>query len=103
MRHGGAVGWHPERGWGRLLLDSGAVTSFSRADGFVAIDALRAGLDAGGQHKVTLIGAGVRAPDIVIMGSHCVALDIVIGRLAEQGFSARTVAVGSMGGVAAAE
>jgi putative molybdopterin biosynthesis protein len=82
---------------------SGAVTSFSRADGFVAIDALSAGLDAGGRHKVTLIGAGVRAPDIVIMGSHCVALDIVIGRLVEQGFSARTVAVGSMGGVAAAE
>ena len=36
------------------------------------------------------------------MGSHCVALDVVLGALAEQGFSARTLAVGSMGGVAAA-
>jgi putative molybdopterin biosynthesis protein len=37
------------------------------------------------------------------MGSHCVALDAVIQRVAEQGFLARTVAIGSMGGVAAAE
>jgi putative molybdopterin biosynthesis protein len=82
---------------------SGAVTSFSQADGFVAIDALSAGLDAGVTKEVTLIGGRAKAPDIVIMGSHCVALDVVIKRLAEQGFAARTVAIGSMGGVVAAE
>jgi putative molybdopterin biosynthesis protein len=82
---------------------SGAVTSFSQADGFVAIDALSGGLDSGTTQHVTLIGAAARTPDIVIMGSHCVALDIVIERLSEQGFSARSVAVGSMGGVAAIE
>jgi putative molybdopterin biosynthesis protein len=80
---------------------SGAVTSFSQADGFVTIDALSSGLDAGGQHPVTLIGSAAQTPDIVIMGSHCVALDAVIGRLAEQGLAARTVAIGSMGGAAA--
>jgi putative molybdopterin biosynthesis protein len=37
------------------------------------------------------------------MGSHCIALDAVLGALAERGFAARTIAVGSMGGVAAAE
>lgn len=82
---------------------SGAVTSFSQADGFLAIDALSAGLDAGITKEVTLISGHAKAPDIVIMGSHCVALDVVIQRLAEQGFAARTVAIGSMGGVAAAE
>jgi putative molybdopterin biosynthesis protein len=82
---------------------SGAVTSFSQADGFVAIDALSAGLDAGVTKEVTLIGGRAKAPDIVIMGSHCVALDVVLGALAEQGLSARTLAVGSMGGVAAAQ
>jgi putative molybdopterin biosynthesis protein len=35
------------------------------------------------------------------MGSHDVALDVVVGALAERGFSARTLAVGSLGGVAA--
>jgi putative molybdopterin biosynthesis protein len=36
------------------------------------------------------------------MGSHDVALDVVVGALAERGFTARTLAVGSLGGVAAA-
>ena len=84
-----------------IAKGSGAVTAFSQADGFVAIDALSAGLDAGTPRDVTLIGAGARTPDLVIMGSHCVGLDVLIGRLAEQGIAARSVAVGSMGGAAA--
>jgi putative molybdopterin biosynthesis protein len=81
---------------------SGAVTSFSQADGFIEIDALAASLDAGSVVQVTLIGSAARAPDLVIMGSHDVALDVVMGALNEHGFSARVLAVGSLGGVAAA-
>jgi putative molybdopterin biosynthesis protein len=81
---------------------SGAVTAFSQADGFLAIDALASSLDAGSEANVTLIGKSA-APDLVIMGSHCVALDAVLGRLADRGFSARSIAIGSMGGVTAAE
>ena len=82
---------------------SGAVTSFSQADGFLEIDALASGLDAGSNARVTLIGQAAEMPDLVIMGSHCVALDVVLGALAEQRIGARTLAVGSMGGVAAAQ
>lgn len=81
---------------------SGAVTSFSQADGFLEIDALASALDADSTTQVTLIGSTARAPDLVIMGSHDVALDVVVGALADRGFSARTLAVGSLGGVAAA-
>jgi putative molybdopterin biosynthesis protein len=81
---------------------SGSVTSFSQADGFVEIEALASSLDAGSHAQVTLIGSAAHAPDLVIMGSHDVALDVVVGALAERGFSARTLAVGSLGGVAAA-
>jgi putative molybdopterin biosynthesis protein len=81
---------------------SGAVTAFSQADGFLAIDALASALDAGTEAEVTLIGEEARAPDLVIMGSHDIALDIVVGVLAERGFTARTIAIGSLGGVAAA-
>jgi putative molybdopterin biosynthesis protein len=81
---------------------SGSVTSFSQADGFIEIDALAGSLDAGSEAQVTLIGSAARAPDVVIMGSHDVALDVVVGALAERGFSARVLAVGSLGGVAAA-
>jgi putative molybdopterin biosynthesis protein len=81
---------------------SGAVTAFSQSDGFLAIDALASALDANADAEVTLIGESERAPDVVIMGSHDVALDVVVGALAERGFAARTIAVGSLGGVAAA-
>jgi putative molybdopterin biosynthesis protein len=82
---------------------SGSVTSFSQADGFISIDALASALDADTETTVTLIGSAIRAPDLVIMGSHDIALDVVVGALSEEGFSARVLAVGSQGGVAAAQ
>ena len=81
---------------------SGAVTSFSQADGFIEIDALATALDSGTRTRVTLMGESARAPDLLVVGSHCIALDAVLGVLAEHGLAARTVAVGSLGGVAAA-
>jgi putative molybdopterin biosynthesis protein len=78
------------------------VTAFSQADGFFAIDALAAALDADSEVEVTLIGKSERAPDLVIMGSHDIALDVVVGALTERGLRARTIAVGSLGGVSAA-
>jgi putative molybdopterin biosynthesis protein len=80
---------------------SGAVTSFSQADGFIEIDALSAALDADSEAQVTLLDSGKQALDLVIMGSHDIALDVVVGALADRGFTARTLAVGSQGGVAA--
>jgi len=81
---------------------SGAVTAFSQADGFLSIDALASVLDADTEKDVTLIGDEAHAPDLVIMGSHDIALDVVVGALADRGFHARTIAVGSLGGVSAA-
>jgi putative molybdopterin biosynthesis protein len=82
---------------------SGAVTSFSQADGFLQIDALASALDAGTQSRVTFIGQSATMPDLVIAGSNDIALDAVVGRVAEQGMTARVIALGSLGGVAAAE
>jgi putative molybdopterin biosynthesis protein len=81
---------------------SGAVTAFSQADGFIEVDALATALDADSVARVTLIGDKAQLPDLVVMGSHCVGLDVVMGRLAEQGIKTRVIAVGSMGGVTAA-
>jgi putative molybdopterin biosynthesis protein len=81
---------------------SGAVTSFSQSDGFIEVDALTTSVEAGTPTTVTLIGQAAGVPDLVVTGSHDVALDIVLGCLAERGFSARTIAIGSLGGVAAA-
>ena len=84
-----------------LPKGSGSVTAFSQADGFFAIPAARSGLEAGEAVSVVRLGAGVRAPDLTIVGSHCIGLDRLVGLVAERGFTARTVWVGSAGGLAA--
>jgi putative molybdopterin biosynthesis protein len=81
---------------------SGAVTSFSQADGFIEVDTLAAAVEAGSEQRVILIGKGARAPDLTITGSHDLALDILISAVAEKGFTARSIAVGSQGGANAA-
>src|SRR4029079_762519 len=86
-----------------IAKGSGSVTSFSQADGVIEIDALASALDAGTRMPVTLIGDAGALPDLVVMGSNDIALDIVVGALADQGLRARVIAVGSLGGVAAAE
>jgi molybdenum cofactor synthesis domain-containing protein len=82
---------------------SGAITSFSQADGFLRIDALADQLPAGSEAKVTLFTPHVRVPDLVIVGSHCTGLDLVTAPLAHAGLTVRSIAVGSLGGLAAAK
>ncbi|KAB1081038.1 molybdopterin biosynthesis protein [Methylobacterium soli] len=84
-----------------LPKGSGSVTAFSQADGFFAVPANRAGLEAGERVALTRLGAGVKPPDLTIVGSHCLGLDRLVGRLAERGIRARTLWVGSSGGLAA--
>ncbi len=82
---------------------SGAITSFAQADGFVRIDALADQLPAGTEAEVTLFTPHVRVPDLVIIGSHCTGLDLVTAQLARAGLATRSIAVGSLGGLAAAK
>ncbi|MCP3472225.1 molybdopterin biosynthesis protein [Bradyrhizobium sp. CCGUVB1N3] len=81
---------------------SGAITSFAQADGFLRIDALADQMPAGTEAEVTLFTPHVRVPDLVIIGSHCTGLDLVTAPLAHAGLSVRSIAVGSLGGLAAA-
>src|SRR5712675_1480523 len=81
---------------------SGAITSFAQADGFLRIDALADQMPAGTQAEVTLFTPHVRVPDLVIIGSHCTGLDLVTAPMAHAGLSVRSIAVGSLGGLAAA-
>jgi molybdopterin molybdotransferase/putative molybdopterin biosynthesis protein len=81
---------------------SGAITSFAQADGFLKIDALADQMPAGTEAEVTLFTPHVRVPDLVIVGSHCTGLDLVTAPLARAGLLVRSIAVGSLGGLAAA-
>ena len=81
---------------------SGAITSFAQADGFLKIDVLADQMPAGTEAEVTLFTPHVRVPDLVIVGSHCTGLDLVTAQLAHAGLNVRSIAVGSLGGLAAA-
>jgi putative molybdopterin biosynthesis protein len=81
---------------------SGSVTTFSRADGFLVIPRQREYLESGDAVEVHLLGQGLQSADLVVIGSHCVGLDYLLGRLRERGLRTKVLAVGSTGGLAAA-
>ncbi|TIL40123.1 molybdopterin biosynthesis protein [Mesorhizobium sp.] len=81
---------------------SGAITSFAQADGFISIEALADNMPAGSEASVTLFTPHVRVPDLVVIGSNCTGLDLVVGILFRAGMTVRSIAVGSLGGLAAA-
>jgi putative molybdopterin biosynthesis protein len=80
---------------------SGSVTAFSGADGFITIDQHTEIVDAGSTVSVQLLGQKLEPADLVIIGSHCVGLDMLVGKLLRKGIRAKTMYVGSMGGLAA--
>ena len=82
---------------------SGAVTGFSLADGFFAIPAQSQMAPAGAEVSVTLIGAAAEPVDLTVIGSHCLGLDFLIGKLAREGVTAKVLTVGSTGGLVAAK
>jgi putative molybdopterin biosynthesis protein len=82
---------------------SGSVTAWSGADGFITIDQHTEIVDAGTTVSVQLLGQRLEPADLVIVGSHCVGLDLVIGKLLRNGVRAKALFVGSMGGLAAAK
>lgn len=82
---------------------SGSVTAFSRADGFVVIPRQREYVEAGSRVQVHLLSTGLVPADLVVIGSHCAGLDYLLGRLEERGYRGKFLAVGSTGGLRAAE
>ncbi len=81
---------------------SGSVTTFSRADGFTTIDRHAEIVPAGTTVSVQLLGRELQLADLVIIGSHCIGLDYLLGELQQQGIRTKFLAVGSMAGLEAA-
>ncbi len=81
---------------------SGSVTAFGHADGFFVIGSQSETVPGGTKVEVTLIGAHHKLADLVLIGSHCVGLDLLISRVIADGFTVRSLNVGSHGGLTAA-
>ena len=82
---------------------SGSITGFARADGFMEIPRTTEMLEAGEDTTIHLLGESTRPSDLIIIGSHCVGLDFLLGEMQKRGVSCKFLAVGSMGGILAAQ
>lgn len=80
---------------------SGSVTTFSNADGFVRIDQQVELLETGSEVQVQLISRDTKPADLVIIGSHCVGLDLLMSLLKRKGVQVRFMSVGSSAGLLA--
>jgi putative molybdopterin biosynthesis protein len=81
---------------------SGSVTTFSRADGFATIGRHEEIVQAGTLVDVQLLGRELQLVGLVVIGSHCIGVDYLLGELQQQGQRSKFLAVGSMGGLDAA-
>lgn len=81
---------------------SGSVTTFSRADGFATIGRHEEIVQAGAIINVQLLSRELQLADLVVIGSHCIGLDYLLGELERQGVRSKFLAVGSTGGLLAA-
>jgi putative molybdopterin biosynthesis protein len=82
---------------------SGSVTTFSRADGFTTIGRHEEIVPAGTVVDVQLLGRELQLADLVVIGSHCIGLDYLLGELDQQGIRSKFLAVGSVAGLDAAK
>jgi putative molybdopterin biosynthesis protein len=82
---------------------SGSVTTFSRADGFTTIGRHEEIVQAGTLVNVQLLGRRLQLADLVVIGSHCIGLDYLLGEVEKVGVRAKFLAVGSLAGLEAAK
>ena len=82
---------------------SGSVTTFSRADGFATIGRHEEIVQAGTTISVQLLGRDLQLADLVVIGSHCIGLDYLLGELQRSGVRSKFLAVGSTAGLDAAK
>jgi putative molybdopterin biosynthesis protein len=81
---------------------SGSVTTFSRADGFTTVARHQEIVEAGTVVQVQLLGRELQLAGLVVIGSHCIGLDYLLGELQRRDVHTKFLAVGSTGGLEAA-
>lgn len=83
-----------------IFASSGAVGTLARADGYIVVPEDIEYIEGGEDVQVRLFGDPETKDGLVVMGSHCPALDLLLEMLFEEkGISARALNVGSLGGL----
>jgi len=80
---------------------SGAVSALLDADGYVEISESVRAIEEGERVDVRLFSGEIAFPDLLVIGSHCLGLDVVTRMMADRDFTVRSINVGSAGGLRA--
>lgn len=80
---------------------SGAISQLLDADGYVEVGEATQIIQEGDQVQVRLFSEEIAFPDLLIIGSHCLGVDVITTMMSDMGFTVRSVNVGSMGGLRA--
>ncbi|MEM2841454.1 MAG: molybdopterin biosynthesis protein, partial [Candidatus Bathyarchaeia archaeon] len=81
---------------------SGAITTLALADGFIRIPFGVDMLNEGDKVQMHLFSQKLKIPDLTIIGSHCVGVDVLTMEITRSShLSVKTINVGSLGGLQA--
>ncbi|RDD52845.1 MAG: molybdopterin biosynthesis protein, partial [Candidatus Korarchaeota archaeon NZ13-K] len=75
---------------------SEAISTLSRADGYIIMDEMREIIEEGEEVRVRLFVD--RIADASVIGSHCLGLEIILAEMRDRGLLVKFVPVGSYGG-----
>ncbi|HJX23756.1 MAG TPA: molybdopterin biosynthesis protein [Candidatus Bathyarchaeia archaeon] len=86
-----------------VLTGSGAITTLAEADGFIEIPENRRFLKEGETVKVNLFSETLKPADLMIIGSHCVGVDLLLNLLSKNSPNIlyKTMNTGSSSGLSA--
>ncbi len=76
---------------------SEAITTLSRADGYIVMEKNQEIIEEGEKVLVHLY-KGARISDISVIGSHCLGLELLLAELRDRGYQVKSVFLGSTGG-----
>ncbi|MBS7655477.1 molybdopterin biosynthesis protein [Candidatus Bathyarchaeota archaeon] len=88
-----------------ILSDSGAISSFALADGYIDVPAEVEFIEENEEVKVHLFSSKIEMPELIFIGSHCIGVDLAFSLMQKKNYvsSFKIINVGSFGGLKAVE
>jgi putative molybdopterin biosynthesis protein len=80
---------------------SGAISQLLDADGYIEISDDTQIIEEGDEVSVRLFSEEIVFPDLLIIGSHCLGVDVITTMMSNKEYTVRSINVGSMGGLRA--
>jgi len=88
-----------------IISDSGAISSFALADGYIDVPAEIEFIEENEEVNVHLFSSKIEVPELIFIGSHCIGVDLAFSLMQKKNYvsSFKIINVGSFGGLKAVE